>query len=510
MSSLPTPISLPIDSDVHRLTVFTRAQVANKQKAIDTARSHATVLLAMLENPFEDLLPQVTSAVLASKLKSLSRSADLANSAHARMVSAAEQGAQYLDRFRIEYADTVKAVDDYGYGKSAASLYPGLQVFPTEIKTLLPFNAREVKRREALLPLRFHGEDLSFQKPPSKTIPGEENENKVAAKTTAASFQKIGCSTPVAQVKEAGLRIDLTIDDLRVNVQEARSVAPTAAAPVAPVANVKQAVARIELACSMPFTIEEIEPVARSTGSGTAATQLKETGIFTESASRHIQTAAHARVQTRAMRRRDLDQADILRYRQEVRGKTNVAGPTTPARTAVALAPPRSRQIGNVVRVTPAAVRDCVPSAKLQQTKTSVPIKALVLKKPTDTKPTPLLEKADVIKPATHQRCLTTGAPQQPKVSGPTKHCTFQDADSDSPGASPCARLDRYGKGNERRISALRTPPLAVRAEGYKDVLNNPSIKDRVEKDVQTIANVCARTPPSTPPPRVRAPRCLV
>ncbi|CAD6910169.1 unnamed protein product [Tilletia controversa] len=334
MSSLPTPISLPIDSDVHRLTVFTRAQVANKQKAIDTARSHATVLLAMLENPFEDLLPQVTSAVLASKLKSLSRSADLANSAHARMVSAAEQGAQYLDRFRIEYADTVKAVDDYGY----------------------------------------------------------------------ASFQKIGCSTPVAQVKEAGLRIDLTIDDLRVNVQEARSVAPTAAAPVAPVANVKQAVARIELACSMPFTIEEIEPVARSTGSGTAATQLKETGIFTESASRHIQTAAHARVQTRAMRRRDLDQADILRYRQEVRGKTNVAGPTTPARTAVALAPPRSRQIGNVVRVTPAAVRDCVPSAKLQQTKTSVPIKALVLKKPTDTKPTPLLEKADVIKPATHQR----------------------------------------------------------------------------------------------------------
>ncbi|KAE8181120.1 hypothetical protein CF328_g8939, partial [Tilletia controversa] len=474
MSSLPTPISLPIDSDVHRLTVFTRAQVANKQKAIDTARSHATVLLAMLENPFEDLLPQVTSAVLASKLKSLSRSADLANSAHARMVSAAEQGAQYLDRFRIEYADTVKAVDDYGYGKSAASLYPGLQVFPTEIKTLLPFNAREVKRREALLPLRFHGEDLSFQ------------------------------------MKEAGLRIDLTIDDLRVNVQEARSVAPTAAAPVAPVANVKQAVARIELACSMPFTIEEIEPVARSTGSGTAATQLKETGIFTESASRHIQTAAHARVQTRAMRRRDLDQADILRYRQEVRGKTNVAGPTTPARTAVALAPPRSRQIGNVVRVTPAAVRDCVPSAKLQQTKTSVPIKALVLKKPTDTKPTPLLEKADVIKPATHQRCLTTGAPQQPKVSGPTKHCTFQDADSDSPGASPCARLDRYGKGNERRISALRTPPLAVRAEGYKDVLNNPSIKDRVEKDVQTIANVCARTPPSTPPPRVRAPRCLV
>ncbi|CAD6974939.1 unnamed protein product, partial [Tilletia controversa] len=467
MSSLPTPISLPIDSDVHRLTVFTRAQVANKQKAIDTARSHATVLLAMLENPFEDLLPQVTSAVLASKLKSLSRSADLANSAHARMVSAAEQGAQYLDRFRIEYADTVKAVDDYGYGKSAASLYPGLQVFPTEIKTLLPFNAREVKRREALLPLRFHGEDLSFQ----------------------TSFQKIGCSTPVAQVKEAGLRIDLTIDDLRVNVQEARSVAPTAAAPVAPVANVKQAVARIELACSMPFTIEEIEPVARSTGSGTAATQLKETGIFTESASRHIQTAAHARVQTRAMRRRDLDQADILRYRQEVRGKTNVAGPTTPARTAVALAPPRSRQIGNVVRVTPAAVRDCVPSAKLQQTKTSVPIKALVLKKPTDTKPTPLLEKADVIKPATHQRCLTTGAPQQPKVSGPTKHCTFQDADSDSPGASPCARLDRYGKGNERRISALRTPPLAVRAEGYKDVLNNPSIKDRVEKDVQTIAN---------------------
>ncbi|CAD7066904.1 unnamed protein product, partial [Tilletia caries] len=466
MSSLPTPISLPIDSDVHRLTVFTRAQVANKQKAIDTARSHATVLLAMLENPFEDLLPQVTSAVLASKLKSLSRSADLANSAHARMVSAAEQGAQYLDRFRIEYADTVKAVDDYGYGKSAASLYPGLQVFPTEIKTLLPFNAREVKRREALLPLRFHGEDLSFQ------------------------------------MKEAGLRIDLTIDDLRVNVQEARSVAPTAAAPVAPVANVKQAVARIELACSMPFTIEEIEPVARSTGSGTAATQLKETGIFTESASRHIQTAAHARVQTRAMRRRDLDQADILRYRQEVRGKTNVAGPTTPARTAVALAPPRSRQIGNVVRVTPAAVRDCVPSAKLQQTKTSVPIKALVLKKPTDTKPTPLLEKADVIKPATHQRCLTTGAPQQPKVSGPTKHCTFQDADSDSPGASPCARLDRYGKGNERRISALRTPPLAVRAEGYKDVLNNPSIKDRVEKDVQTIANVCARTPPSTPPPR--------
>ncbi|CAD6940377.1 unnamed protein product, partial [Tilletia caries] len=453
MSSLPTPISLPIDSDVHRLTVFTRAQVANKQKAIDTARSHATVLLAMLENPFEDLLPQVTSAVLASKLKSLSRSADLANSAHARMVSAAEQGAQYLDRFRIEYADTVKAVDDYGYGKSAASLYPGLQVFPTEIKTLLPFNAREVKRREALLPLRFHGEDLSFQ------------------------------------MKEAGLRIDLTIDDLRVNVQEARSVAPTAAAPVAPVANVKQAVARIELACSMPFTIEEIEPVARSTGSGTAATQLKETGIFTESASRHIQTAAHARVQTRAMRRRDLDQADILRYRQEVRGKTNVAGPTTPARTAVALAPPRSRQIGNVVRVTPAAVRDCVPSAKLQQTKTSVPIKALVLKKPTDTKPTPLLEKADVIKPATHQRCLTTGAPQQPKVSGPTKHCTFQDADSDSPGASPCARLDRYGKGNERRISALRTPPLAVRAEGYKDVLNNPSIKDRVEKDVQTIAN---------------------
>ncbi|CAD6971168.1 unnamed protein product, partial [Tilletia controversa] len=433
MSSLPTPISFPIDSDVHRLTVFTRAQVANKQKAIDTARSHATVLLAMLENPFEDLLPQVTSAVLASKLKSLSRSADLANSAHARMVSAAEQGAQYLDRFRIEYADTVKAVDEYGYGKSAAFLYPGLQVFPTEIKTLLPFNAREVKRREALLPLRFHGEDLSFQRalytgralykePPSKTIPGEENENKVAAKTTAASFQKIGCSTPVAQVKEAGLRIDLTIDDLRVNVQEARSVAPTAAAPVAPVANVKQAVARIELACSMPFTIEEIQPVARSTGSGTAATQLKET-------------------------------------------------------------------IGNVVRVTPAAVRDCVPSAKLQQTKTSVPIKALVLKKPTDTKPTPLLEKADVIKPATHQRCLTTGAPQQPKVSGPTKHCTFQDADSDSPGASPCARLDRYGKGNERRISALRTPPLAVRAEGYKDVLNNPSIKDRVEKDVQTIAN---------------------
>ncbi|CAD6920205.1 unnamed protein product [Tilletia controversa] len=541
--------------------MFTLAQLANKQKAIDAALAHSAVLLAALESPFEDLLPAVTDRGLSSKLKQLSRSADKANLALSRMVRAAEEGSHQLNRFRVDYTYAVNAVNDHGYGKSAIELYPGLQVFPTEIKTLLPFNPREVKRREACLPLRFYGEDLSFQKalhtgralhedPSAKPIPSEENKHKVPTKTTnvqrsqdqqprptaplpvvvrktksatktavitveeppqhkttpssnpfsieqlQADFRQIGCPTPTAHVKEAGPRIGsapsstFTIEDLRVNAQEVRSFAPKAApttaptaAPIAapistPIANVKQAVARIELACSMPFTIEEIQPVARSTGCGTAATRIKEVGIRTESTSSRAQTAAIVGIQTRAMKRRELDQVDILRYRQEVRAKTNVA---------VSIATPRDAVIE------PAAI-----------------VKASVLKKPTTTKPTPLLAKENTIEQITHQRRLTTGPARQSKDAGPRKHSTFQEADPDSPGASPCARLDRYGNGNERRISALRTPPLAVRTEGKNDVLVRPSIKENIEKQVGTFANRCSRTPPLTPPPRVRVPSRLV
>ncbi|KAE8184439.1 hypothetical protein CF328_g7856 [Tilletia controversa] len=505
MSSLPTPNTLPVDSEVHRLAVFTARQLANKTKAINAAIEYALVLSASLENPFEDLIPQVHDSTLGTKLQALSRSAEIANSALVRMVSATEQGADQLTEFCTDYTDAVKLLDDYGYVYSPCDLFPRLRVFPTEIKTLLTFNVRELKQREALLPLRFHGEDLSFEKalhtgralreePSAKSGLVEGNQLKVAAKTTTgqpswdqlprptaplpvvvhtiepavktavkatinpaqhkmpppsnpfvieqlqADARKTGDATPATQVKAAGPQIDsvpsstVAIEVLRVDAQKTGPAAPTATSAT----HVKDAVSRIESACS-----------------------------YFQAPRPCLKMAARDRTTSRAMKRRALDQEDLLRYRQE---KT-VAGTTTTstATVAAALAGP-SRQ--------PAAAQDCAPATPSRQIRTPGPVKSLNVKMPTTTKPKVRQEKRKL-----------------------ARFEIFQDSQSacDSPGASPCDMRAGQGKEKKRRISGPATPPLALRS-GDKE--NVPSIKANTENKGRKVVHWSVRTPPLTPPRR--------
>ncbi|CAD6980487.1 unnamed protein product, partial [Tilletia controversa] len=127
MSSLPIPNTLPVDSEAHRLAVFTLQQLASKTKAIKSALEYGPVLRATLENPFEDLVPSVTNLLLASKLQNLTLSTGKANSALSKIVKAAKQASRHLDAFCSEYSDAVTAIDAYASssGTSTTSLFSG-------------------------------------------------------------------------------------------------------------------------------------------------------------------------------------------------------------------------------------------------------------------------------------------------------------------------------------------------------------------------------------------------
>ncbi|CAD6940614.1 unnamed protein product, partial [Tilletia laevis] len=270
--------------------------------------------------------------------------------------------------------------------------YHRLQVLPSKTTTLLP--------------PKLHGEDLSFGKDlctgralreesSAKSDPAEQNTHKVAAKKTPGAAPRI-CMTPSTP----------TVDIWSPVVQ----MQPSHLQPVA------LAVSTSYVVVQPPFKILRAD--AQTTGPASSDAHSKETGARPDSSCSRSKTA----VRTCAMKRRELDQEDLLRYRQ---GKVAAATTTTFDATAPADIAGPSRQL-----VTDQA---CATAAPSRQENTAAPVTTLKITKPTTAKPKARLEKAKPTKFEVYH--------DSPEVSRafPSKLSVYQD----SPQAGPSEPIQR-------------------------------------------------------------------
>ncbi|KAE8272201.1 hypothetical protein A4X09_0g103 [Tilletia walkeri] len=524
MHTLPTPKSLPVDSEVRRLAVFMMAQISHKKRALAAAVDCALIFQGTLKNPFEFLLDSICNPVLIRMLKTLSLSADNTNSALANVVKAVEHASHTLEKLCTDYTNAVIAVDEYGAGKPATSLYPGLRISPSRITPAFRLDARTMQHREACLPLYFSGEDLSFKlaqhrnrvlrEEPREDGQNVNVDNKVAQPTKIQQYQQVRSS----QVDTASEPQKLLLQATRVGVNAAvpaiRRTTPPNVNSINKNRDASQKTDAIVSTPVNPFSIEQLGDLWMKKKTGPAAPKDQEVDMArnsTESPWSDMELAQkteESKVRTKISN----GQNPVRRFRENISNKQVTKTTATPATSGAASAPTASpsEQFRGIFPIKAGPAHTSALVKPIQLSKNVAAVKMSIYQDALAAGPSRPLKKA-ILAESVFQGSFEVGLSQQ------GRKVVCQGSPSTSPRQPPksvgfmtfvgqdtsCDRPALQEKGKERRISTPRTPSPEFRIKNDTSVLQKHPMNDENENGLPVFSS--AMTPPSTPPGR--APR---